>query len=360
MVIDDLKKLAEKSRSKGPQLLTEEATKQALVLPFIRALGYDVFDSDEVVPEFVATGSDKKDQRADYAIMLDGEPVILIECKAYGTPLAQGQADQLRKYFNFVKSARVGILTDGNIYKLYTDLDDENILDKTPYVEISLEQLDMRLVPELQKLEKGTFSPGNVTEAAKRLKYSGAFKTIFQANLATPDDDLVRFFLRRADFPFNVTTKAIEEFRPVLKEAMDRLFNDRMNERFQAMMQKEEEEKEPEKTAEQPSAPDSEPQSEIVTTDEEKEAFYIVKTILHGVAPHDKVNLKDFKSFCNVVYDNSLRKLIVRFFFNESGLSIGLPEGEGGSIVREKIDSIEGLYAFADRIRSITEKYVQD
>ena len=73
---DELKALGERSRQKGPSLLTEEATKTALVMPFIKALGYDVFNIDEVVPEFVATGSDRKDQRVDYAIMKDGKPVI--------------------------------------------------------------------------------------------------------------------------------------------------------------------------------------------------------------------------------------------------------------------------------------------
>ena len=63
------------------RLTTEEATKQSLVLPFLQCLGYNVFDPHEVEPEYTADIGSKQGEKVDYAILSDGEPVILIECK---------------------------------------------------------------------------------------------------------------------------------------------------------------------------------------------------------------------------------------------------------------------------------------
>lgn len=57
-------------------LETEEATKNALVMPFIAALGYDIFNPKKVIPEFTADVGTKKGEKVDYAIMKEGEMVF--------------------------------------------------------------------------------------------------------------------------------------------------------------------------------------------------------------------------------------------------------------------------------------------
>ena len=78
---EKIEQLKERAISLKDSLQTEEATKNALVMPFLNALGYDVFNPLEVVPEFVADSRLKKDEKVDYAVMKDGKPIILIECK---------------------------------------------------------------------------------------------------------------------------------------------------------------------------------------------------------------------------------------------------------------------------------------
>ena len=107
--LDEIKVLGSRSQNLGPQLKTEEATKTSLVLPFIQLLGYNIFDPTEVIPEFQAEAGVKKDQRVDYALLKDGHAIILIECKAYGEELSDEHADQLKRYFPFVHSAKIGI-----------------------------------------------------------------------------------------------------------------------------------------------------------------------------------------------------------------------------------------------------------
>ena len=51
-LFEQLSALSARAGDQTEHLATEEATKNALVMPFINALGYNVFDPLEVVPEF--------------------------------------------------------------------------------------------------------------------------------------------------------------------------------------------------------------------------------------------------------------------------------------------------------------------
>ena len=84
--IDDVRTRSRKFASRVDHLNTEEATKTSLVMPFIQMLGYNIFDPTEVVPEFTADFGSKKGEKADYALVLDAKPVVLIEAKKHGTP----------------------------------------------------------------------------------------------------------------------------------------------------------------------------------------------------------------------------------------------------------------------------------
>ena len=58
-------------------LQTEEATKHALVLPFLQAMGYNPFNPEEIVPEYTADFGVKSGEKVDYAIM--GDPETMLE-----------------------------------------------------------------------------------------------------------------------------------------------------------------------------------------------------------------------------------------------------------------------------------------
>ena len=136
-----LSALAERLDKVRDDSLTEEATKTALVLPFIRELGYDVFNPEEVLPEYTADVGIKKGEKVDYAILKDGSPIILFECKPCGAKL-DSYSSQLYRYFS-VTNARIAILTDGVIYRFYSDLVAQNKLDERPFLEIDLDRLHL-------------------------------------------------------------------------------------------------------------------------------------------------------------------------------------------------------------------------
>src|SRR3954470_20129108 len=120
---EQLVALATKVANQRSAILTEEATKNAFVMPFISTvLGYDVFNPSEVIPEFTADVGTKKGEKIDYALVQDGTVQILIEVKKTTEPLRVEHASQLFRYFA-VTHARVAILTNGEVYEFYTDLD---------------------------------------------------------------------------------------------------------------------------------------------------------------------------------------------------------------------------------------------
>jgi hypothetical protein len=90
--IDQFKQLAARAAKQLAGIQTEEATKTALVMPFIQMLGYNVFDLSEVDPEFIADVGTKKGEKVDYVIKKDGVPIMLFECKTAGTDLGKVQA----------------------------------------------------------------------------------------------------------------------------------------------------------------------------------------------------------------------------------------------------------------------------
>src|SRR4249919_1287459 len=125
---EKMRELAARVPSQLEYIRTEEACKNALVMPFINALGYNVFDPREVTPELIADVGTKKGEKVDYAILKDGKPIILFECKGCDCNLETAQASQLCRYFS-VTDARFGILTNGTIYRVFSDLEAPNKMD---------------------------------------------------------------------------------------------------------------------------------------------------------------------------------------------------------------------------------------
>lgn len=153
---DKLKSIGGRVAKLKPQVETEEATKNAFVMPFIAALGYDVFNPLEVVPEFIADVGVKKGEKVDYCIFREGSPIMLIECKHWKQALTNHNT-QLYRYFHVTKT-RFAILTNGIQYRFYTDLDAPNVMDEKPFMEFSIEHLKDPIISELKKFQKDTFS----------------------------------------------------------------------------------------------------------------------------------------------------------------------------------------------------------
>lgn len=358
--------MAKKVRNQRAAILTEEATKNAFVMPFISTvLGYDVFNPLEVVPEFTADVGVKRGEKVDYAIMREGEVQMLVECKKSAEPLRIQHASQLFRYFT-VTNARIAVLTNGQVYEFYTDLDAPNKMDDKPFLVLDLLDVDPTLLPEIRKLSKEVFDLESIISAAEELKYIGQLKRAIGQQFRSPDDEWVRFFTQRVyDKP--VTQKVRDQFRPLVSKAATQFLSDQVNERLKTALGPDiytapsavEMDGSGEVTSEEVAADDLARDTEIVTTPEELEGYQIIKAIGCSVVKPQRISQRDAKSYFAILLDANNRKPIARLHFNgKKQKFLGLFDDDKAE-KRHPIADLEDIYGFADQIRATVKRYAE-
>ena len=326
-------------------------------MPFIHnVLGYDVFDPSEVTPEFICDVGTKKGEKIDYAIMKNNEVQILIECKKIGEPLNINHASQLFRYFH-VTNARISILTNGQIYRFYTDLDAPNKMDEKPFLEVDLLDIDENIIPELNKLTKSSFDLESIINAAGELKYVSQIKKILHNQLNNPEDDFVKFFASRV-YDGILTQKVRESFLNLTKKAASQYINDQVNERLKSAITGVTSpipgtQNEQQSTEEEVQKDDK----DIETTLEELEGYHIVKAITRAVLDAPRITQRDTKSYFGVLVDDNNRKPLCRLHFNRSQKYIGLFDIEKNE-TRHPIASVDDIYSFADILKATANLYI--
>ncbi|GHV36217.1 hypothetical protein FACS1894187_10410 [Synergistales bacterium] len=357
-LIDTIQQLAKLYVERKAAIQTEEATKNALIMPFISALGYNVFDPSEVVPEFVADVGSKKGEKVDYAILKDGKPIMLIEAKWCGDTLDVSKEGQLLRYFN-VTPASVGILTNGHEYRFYTDLDQENIMDQRPFLQFDIAEINEQTVRELKKFAKTAFNIDEIVSTASELKYTGAMKAYLSEQLGEPTEDFVKFMAKQV-FEGVLTEKARDKFKVITKKAFTQFISDRVSDRLTSALS---EEKAAEMAATEPVAEIipviEEEKNKIVTTQDEIDAYNIVKSILRQKVSVSRVVMKDTINYCGVLLDGNVYKSLCRFYFNNpTKKSIALI-GADRKWSKNPISDLNDIYNYTDVLVSILEGFLQ-
>lgn len=353
--LDTINDLAARKAKQLALVDTEEATKNALVMPFIAALGYNVFNPSEVVPEFTADVGTKKGEKADYAILRDGKPILLFECKRIGTNLDEEHASQLYRYFS-VTDARFGVLTNGIIYRFYSDLEKPNRMDSKPFLEFNLLEVDEGVVQELKKFAKDEFDAENILATAKDLKYSREIKRILGEQLVSPSLDFVKLFVANV-YSGHRTKAVMEQFQEITKDAFHSFINDRVGDTLKSAQSALKKELEPEPPSIPGSRSSDNDESKIVTTGEEQESFYIVKAILHDVVNTKRVAIRDHAGFCAILLDDNNRRTICRLYFNNPERKrLGLID-EQKKEERIPIEDVDDIYNYADRLKTTVGYY---
>ena len=357
--LEKIKQLAERAPSLAPALETEEATKNALVMPFISALGYDVFNPHEVIPEFTADVGVKKGEKVDYAIQVDGGVVMLWECKKASSKLDLKHTSQLFRYFT-VTQARIGVLTNGLVYSFFSDLEEPNKMDTKPFLEIDLLDIHENRLKELERLTKSAFDLESMLANASDLKYMREVRRFLEAQFEEPTEPFVRVCFGEANPQGRFSKSAREQFERITKRVMHQMVTDRVNERLRNALAHEEGE-EP-KSEDQP-IPEAEPNDDepkrdgVETTEDELLAFSIVRAIVCAVVDVNRVTLRDTKSYCGVLLDDNNRKPICRLHFNRKQKYIGIFDAEKNE-ERVKLETVEGIYALAEKLRAAVSAYL--
>lgn len=359
---DTIVQLAERIAKQKEAIITEEATKTAFVMPLISSLGYDVFNPFEVVPELDCDLIKKKGEKIDYAIMKDEEPILLIECKHCKQDLNLHDT-QLKKYF-VASKARFGVLTNGIEYRFYTDLDNQNIMDEKPFLVVNLLEVQDGDIEQLKKFHKSYYNESDILSTANELKYTTEIKNLFVKEFATPSPDFVRYFTKQAYTSGQITQKVIDQFSPIVKRSIHSVINDIISERLNNAIKADGNSDKMNAVAEIAiQVPELETLPEgvifldkeagVTTTQEELDAFNIVKSILRKDIDVSRIQYRDFKTYFSI-YVDSQSKWICRIYFN-SRKFISFPtvkEGFRNNEEKVEIETLDHIFDYADELTS--------
>lgn len=290
-------------------LLTEEAAKNALVMPFIQALGYDVFNPSEVVPEFCADVGTKKGEKVDYAICKDGKVTILVECKPASVELGINHAGQLFRYFS-VTEARLAILTNGVVYQFYSDVERPNKMDDKPFFTFSMAALKAGDVKTIEAFSKATFDIERIVKEAGNLKLQSLIRKELEHEFAEPSDEFVSLLAKRVH-DGRVTSAVKDNFGKLVVASIASLVRDLVNDRLSSALNA----SSPKTDGDGDGAPGVDDIG-ISTTAEEISGFHIVQAIASRHVDPKRIIMRDAKSYCAILLDDNNRRTLARLHFN--------------------------------------------
>ena len=353
--IDQLRVLSSRVAANKDNIQTEEATKNAMIMPMIQLLGYNVFDPLEVTPELVADVGTKKGEKVDYAILKDGKPIILFECKKSGADLHVNHASQLFRYFH-VTEARFGVLTNGLVYKFFSDLEQPNKMDEKPFFEFSILEFKERDVEELKKFAKTAFDLDAILTTANDLKYTRAIQNRLAEWMTNPSEEFVRLVSSGLLGNKQFKSPVRDQFTLITKRAFEQLVGERINERLKGAMTPESS-----RVAEN-DAPvmqvEGTSESQVVTSPEELEGFHAVRAILRGLVSPKRIVMRDAQSYCAILLDDNNRKPICRLRFNNTQkLRLGVFNDKKGE-VQVALGSVDDIFNYADQLKVALTSYL--
>lgn len=357
---DQIKLLGERVVKSKEQVKTEEATKTAFILSFIQALGYDITDPNEVVPEFTCDIGIKKGEKIDYAILKNNEPIILIECKHWAEDLNLHN-EQLYRYFN-VSKAKFGILTNGIIYRFYSDLEEKNKMDEKPFLEVDITDLKDNQIEEIKKFHKSYFDIDKILDIASELKYMNELKQLINNEFNNPSPDFVNYFAKQVyGRTRKITTKITEQFTNLLKRSFQQYISDLITEKLKSALNQEDklsvEQESTTKNIEQNQSEEKE--NKIDTTLEELEGYSIVKTILRPKISPSRITYKDTITYFAITLDNSVRKTICRIYINKNKKYITFFD-ENKKEIKKELESIDNIYNYSDLLFQTIDRFADN
>jgi len=350
-MLGKMKDLSERIAQHKDRVSTEEATKNAFVMPFLQALGYDVFDPSVVVPEYIADVGGKKGEKVDYAILQAGSLLILIEAKNHLQELDNHQ-NQLVRYFT-VTTAKFGILTNGIEYRFFTDLDEQNKMDGKPFFALDLENLKERDVKFLEKFAHDQLNIDTILASASSKKYIGEVKQTLKKEVENPSPEFVKLVAKKVLMNKKITKKVSAEFYDYIKTAFSETVLDMAAAKIEQLQKglKEQAEKGDEDVVIEPPVDKG-----IITTDEELQAYYIVKSILADIVPLEEIIYKDTKSYFSINYKGHPRKWICHLFLEGKTkfLTLNVDKDEEEKI---KLIKVEDIYQYKEKIRAVASRF---
>lgn len=343
-----LNRLADKIKEHEDQLqTTEAATKQWIINPFIKALGYNPNNPDEVVPEFHTDVGIKKKDKVDYAIMRDGQPLMIMECKCYGSDLDNAHRNQLYRYFG-TTDTRMAILTNGLDFWVFSDLEESNKMDLKPFLTFKLTHVDLmkkNLISRIKLLTKAEFNYPRLVHIGRRLKAENEAYEWFDQQSTDPSDSFVKFVLKEVTQK-RATSKAVKQYKSIVQKTLAKFFEDKTINTIQSFYES--------KVQQDEDSADEQP-LKIETTKEELEGVYTIKGIIQKWTGPGRICYKDNQSYLAIFLDQKIRKTVCRLYFNSLTKKYIEVKNSVGEWERHDITTSHDLYELEEVLKNSVE-----
>lgn len=285
-------------------LETEEATKMALIMPFIRELGYNVFDNNEVIPEFTADIAKRNGEKVDYAIKIDDKIAFVIEAKHVLENLDK-HSKQLSRYFVNTE-AKIAILTNGIEYRFFTDLEKDNIMDSEPFFVFNLKNYKKKDLEYLKEFQKESFDENRLYGKAEKSKKIDDIVKVLFAEFTKPSDEFLKHIVDKC-YEGTKTKLIIQEYSELLNPALVKFIDVQTAEKLKLAF--------PEVnigSLETTVKVDNKKSDAPITTINEITILSYIQLILKN--EKEEITLKDNKSYCNILINNKTTKWICRIY----------------------------------------------
>ena len=302
----------------GVHCISEETTKQALILPLLNILDFTAHNPLKVQSEYLADFPGiKKTERVDYALFHNGQPVMYVEAKAYREKLGN-HAPQLARYFNSTPSVRIAALTNGQIWKFFTDLKLENVMDDKPFFVVDFLDLKDSDIEELARFSYDHIQTESIRTFAEDQAYLAKFKEVIQNSLRELDPDFVKFVITKASPSLRMTQKIVDSMTPLVKRAVAEAMTGMVVNSLNLPPEPSIVEGEIEAVLHQEDDDIVDPSnSKIVTTKDERRLFEVAKALLKIKLSDTELAAKDTESYFAILFQGKNNRWLIRYNSNK-------------------------------------------
>lgn len=342
---EQLVQLAQKIETTKEQISTEEGTKNSFIMPLIQVLGYDVFNNTEVVPEFIADVGMKKNEKVDYALQKNGKPIILIECKKWKEKLDK-HGIQLNRYFTF-SVAKFGILTNGIKFWFFTDLDKTNIMDNYPFFQFDITDHTPADAEFVKNFCKDLYDQKKILEMATEYVYSREIRTLLHSEIKNPSKDFIKYIAEKTYLEKQrgrITDRVMFQYSELTRKNLPSVLDELITERLIP------------KSKQSPEEENGYEDNKIVTTEEELEAYFIVKAICRQKVDATRIVFRDAQTYFAIILDNNRLKTICRVYLNTSKKYLGIFDVNKKE-VKYEIQTVDDIFKFSEHLFAVLRIY---
>jgi len=320
-----LNRHAEHVKLNGVHCITEETTKQALVLPLLDILGFSPFDPLKVKAEYCADlPGIKVGEKVDYALFSQGQPVMFIEAKSYSEKLTN-HTSQVARYFNATTGIKMSAITNGKEWRFFTDLKNANVMDAAPFLTVNFEAMGDTDAEQLSNFRYDNFQTDKLKTFAEQRVYLDLFTGVIGACLREVDSEFVKFIAARASLPRQLTTKYLESLGPIIKQAVAESLSSMVVSGLSVSLPVFQHSAPavvlPDTSGNDWIDPDN---PKIITTPAERKILSITHMILDGQAADSEIVGKDTESYYTILFQGKTNRWLLRYWGDRNKAQIAL------------------------------------